>query len=102
MAQSASQSDDTSGEPRTARPKHKHINLEIEASPLDFMQDIIRVLNDLHDEYRRFTKELRRDYDLHYSMTVSIIPQWRMPDGGPGVVQNGVHPVRHLEPVHRY
>jgi hypothetical protein len=24
-----------------------------------------------------------------------------MPDGGPGVVQNGVHPVRHLEPVHR-
>jgi hypothetical protein len=30
MAQSASQSDDTSGEPRTARPKHKPVNLEIE------------------------------------------------------------------------
>jgi len=51
------------------------------------MQDITKVLNDFHDEYRGFKKELRRDYDLHYSMTVSIIPPWGMPDGGPGVVQ---------------
>jgi hypothetical protein len=92
MAQSASQSDDTSGEPRTARPKHKPVNLEIEAPSLDFMQDITRVLNDFHDEYRRFKKGLRRDYDLNYSMTVSIIPQWGMPDGGPGVVQMAYTP----------
>jgi hypothetical protein len=70
---------------RTA--KHKPVNLEIEAPSLDFMQDITKVLNNFHDEYRRFKKELRRDYDLHYSMTVSIIPQWGMPDGGHGVVQ---------------
>jgi len=40
-----------------ARPKHKPIDLEIEAPSLDFMQDITKVLNDFHDEYRRFKKE---------------------------------------------
>jgi hypothetical protein len=87
MAQSTSQSGDASAGPAPARPKHKPINLEIEASSLDFMQDITKILNDFHDEYRGFKKELRRDYDLHYSMTASIIPQWGMPNGGPGVVQ---------------
>src|SRR6516162_5066490 len=87
MAQSALQSGDTAAGPPVARPKHKPINLEIEAPSLDFTQDITKALNDFHDEYRGFKKELRRDYDLHYSMTVSIIPQWGIPDGGPGVVQ---------------
>jgi hypothetical protein len=87
MAQSTSQSGDVSAGPPAARPKHKPIDLEIEAPSLDFTQDIAKFLNDFHDEYRRFKKELRRDYDLHYSMTVSIIPQWAIPDGGPGVVQ---------------
>ena len=87
MAQSASQSGDTAAGPPVARPKHKPINLEIEAPSLDFMQDITKILNDFHDEYRGFKKEIRRDYDLHYSVTVSIIPQWGIPDGGPGVVQ---------------
>jgi hypothetical protein len=87
MAQSEPQSGDTATGPPVARPKHKPINLEIEAPSLDFMQDITKILNDFHDEYRGFKKELKRDYDLHYSMTVSIIPQWAIPDGGPGVVQ---------------
>jgi hypothetical protein len=87
MAQSASQSSDTAAGPPVARPKHRPINLEIEAPSLDFTQDITKILNDFHDEYRRFKKEIRRDYDLHYSMTVSTIPQWGVPDGGPGVVQ---------------
>ena len=87
MAQSASQSDNTAAGPPVARPKYKPIDLEIVAPSLDFTEDFAKVLNDFHDEYRGFKKELRRDYDLHYSMTVSIIPQWGMPDGGPGVVQ---------------
>jgi len=87
MAQSASQSGDTATGPPVARPKYKPIDLDIEAPSLDFTQDITKALNDFHDEYRGFKKELRRDYDLHYSMTVSIIPQWGIPDGGPGVVQ---------------
>jgi len=32
-------------------------------------------------------KELRHDYNLQYSMQVSIFPQWGTPNGGPGVVQ---------------
>jgi len=87
MAQSALQSGDTAAGSPVARPKHKPINLDIEAPSLDFMQDITKILNDFHDEYRGFKKEIRRDYDLHYSMTVSIIPQWGVPDGGPGVLQ---------------
>jgi hypothetical protein len=87
LAQSASESGNTATGPPVARPKYKPIDLEIEAPSLDFTQDITKVLNDFHDEYRGFKKELRRDYDLHYFMTVSIIPQWGMPDGGPGVVQ---------------
>lgn len=86
-AESASQSGDTAAEPPVARPKHKPINLEIEAPSLDFMHDVTKFLNEFHDEYRGFKKELRRDYDLHYSMTASIIPQWGVPDGGPGGVQ---------------
>jgi hypothetical protein len=87
MAQPQAQSGDTSVGLPGARPKHKPIDLEIEAPSLDFMLDITKVLNDFHDEYRGFKKELRRDYDLHYSMQVSIIPQWGTPHGGPGVVQ---------------
>jgi hypothetical protein len=66
------------------------INLDIEAPSLDVTQDVAKFLNDLHDEYRGFKKELRqlrRDYNLQYSMLVSIIPQWGTPNGGPGVVQ---------------
>jgi len=87
MAQSDPQSDDVSTSPTAARPKRKPINLEIEAPALDFMQDITEVLNDFHDDYRRFKKELRRDYNLEYSMQVSIFPQWATPNGGPGIVQ---------------
>jgi Carbohydrate-selective porin, OprB family len=87
MAQSQAQFGDTPVGLPGARPKHKPIDLEIDAPSLDFMQDITKVLNDIHDEYRGYKKELRRDYDLHYSMQVSIIPQWGAPNGGPGVVQ---------------
>ena len=87
MAQSASPSDGTSAGPPAPRPKHKPIDLEIEAPSFDFTQDIAKFLNDFHDDYRGFKKELRRDYDLHYSMLVSIFPQWGTPNGGPGVVQ---------------
>jgi hypothetical protein len=86
MAQSVSQSGNTATGPPVARPKYKPIDLDIEAPSLDFTQDIARVLNDFHDQYRGLKKELRRDYDLHFSMTVSTIPQWGKPDG-PGVVQ---------------
>ena len=58
MAQSASQSGDTAAGSPVARPKHKPINLEIEAPSLDFMQDITKILNDFHDEYRGFTKRI--------------------------------------------
>ena len=87
MAQSAPQSGDTSTGLPGARPVFKPIDLDIDAPSLDFTQDIAKVLNDFHDEYRGFKKELRRDYNLQYSMPVSIIPQWGTPNGGPGVVQ---------------
>jgi len=87
MAQSAPQPGDSLSEPPGARPIFKPINLDIEAPSLDFMKDVTKFLNDFHDEYRRFKKELRRDYGLQYSMPVSIIPQWGTPNGGRGVVQ---------------
>jgi hypothetical protein len=74
MAQSASQSVDTITGPPVPRPKHKPINLDIEALSLDFTQDIAKFLNDPHDEYRGYKKEIRRDYDAQYSMLVSIFP----------------------------
>ena len=86
-AQSELRSDDTVAGPPAPRPKHKPIDLDIEAPSFDFTQDIAKFLNDFHDEYRRVKKELRRDYDLQYSMLVSLIPQWATPNGGPGVVQ---------------
>ena len=83
IAQSASQYSDASA----VRPVFPPINLEIEAPSLDFTRDVAKLLNDFHDEYRGFKKELSRDYHLQYSMPVSIIPQWGTPKGGPGVVQ---------------
>src|SRR5215472_2650761 len=92
MAQTQSQSGDTVGEPPAPRPKHKPIDLDIEAPSFDFTQDVAKFLNDFHDDYRGFKRELRRDYDLHYSMLVSIFPQWGTPTGGPGVVQLAYDP----------
>jgi hypothetical protein len=83
-AQLTSQTGDVLAGPRPMLPP---INLDIEAPSLDVTQDVAKFLNDLHDEYRGFKKELRRDYNLQYSMLVSIIPQWGTPNGGPGVVQ---------------
>jgi hypothetical protein len=87
MAQSGSQSGDTVAGPAGARPIFPPINLDIEAPSFDLTQDVAKFLNDFHDEYRRFKKELRRDYDLQYSMLLSLIPQRATPNGGPGVVQ---------------
>jgi hypothetical protein len=92
MAQSESQSGDPSAGPPAPRPKHKPIDLEIEAPSLDFTQDIAKFLNDFHDEYRAYKKEIRRDYDVQYSLLVSIFPQWGTPNGGPGVVQLAYEP----------
>src|SRR5260370_11036544 len=87
MAQSASQSDDSSAGRSGARPVFKPIDLDIEDPSTDFMQDVAKVLNDLHDEYRGFKKALLRDYNFQYAMPVSIFSQWGTPKGGPGVVQ---------------
>ena len=92
LAQSQSQSGDTLAGPPLPRPKHKPIDLDIELPSFDFTQDVAKFLNDFHDEYRGFKKELRRDYDLHYSMLVSIFPQWGTPNGGRGVVQLAYDP----------
>jgi len=87
MAQSVSNSADGSVRPRGAPPVNKPIDLEIEAPALDLMQDITQFLNDIHDEYRGFKKELANDYHLHYSLLASTFSQWGMPSGGPGVAQ---------------
>ena len=70
-AQSELQSDATVAGPPAPRTKHKPIDLDIEAPSFDFTQDVAKFLNDFHDDYRGFKRELRRDYDLHYSMLVS-------------------------------
>ena len=61
MAQTQSQSGDNVAEPPAPRPKHKPIDLHIEAPSFDFTQDLAKFLNDLHDDYREFKKEIRRD-----------------------------------------
>jgi hypothetical protein len=86
IAQSAAQSGDGFPIPTEARPKHKPINLELEASSHYLLRDLTRRLNDLHDRYRRFKKKLQRNYNIQYSLAVSIIPQWGKPNGGPGAV----------------
>jgi hypothetical protein len=87
MAQSASSSADDSARPPGAKPVKKPIDLEIEAPATDFMVDVSKVLDDIHDDYRKFKKELLSDYDVHYSMQVSIFPQWGSPKGGPGTAE---------------
>ena len=87
MAQSAPSFITGSIRPPGAPPINKPIDLEIEALSTDFMQDITKILNDIHDEYLGFKKELRSDYNISYSMQVSIFPQWGVPKGGPGTVE---------------
>ena len=50
----------------------------------DFMQDTTKILNDIHDDYLKYKKDLQSDYHISYSMQVSIFPQWGAPNGGPG------------------
>lgn len=66
---------------------NKPIELEIEAPSADFMQDVTKVLNDIHSEYLTFKKELRSDYQISYSMQVSLFPQWGTPKAGPGTAE---------------
>jgi hypothetical protein len=87
MGQSASGLTTGSIRPLGAPPVNKPIDLEIEAPATDFMQDVTKMLTDLHDEYLKFKKELRRDYDISYSMQVSIFPQWGTPKGGSGTAE---------------
>jgi hypothetical protein len=87
MAQSASSSADDSARPPGAKPVKKPIDLEIEAPATDFIVDVSKVLDDIHDDYRKFKKELLSDYDVHYSMQVSIFRQWGSPKGGPGTAE---------------
>ena len=98
MAQSSVQSGDSLPGPTQARPRFKPINLELEASSRYLLRDLTRHLNDLHDRYRRFKKKLRRNYNIQYSMTVSIIPQWGKPNGGPGAVSLVYTPAVTWEP----
>ena len=85
-AESASDPDEASSEPLAARPIRKPINLEIEAPSTDFTKNIAKALNDIYDKYLSFKKELGTDYNVQYSMPVSILPQWGAPNGGPGVL----------------
>jgi hypothetical protein len=87
MAQSASSSADTSATPPGARPIYPPIDLNIGAPSTDFTRDITKVLNDLHDQYFGFENEIQTDYNLQFSMPISILPQWGTPNSGPGVVQ---------------
>lgn len=66
---------------------NKPIDLEIEAPSADFIQDVTKTLNGIHDEYLKFKKELRSDYNISYSMQVSIFPQWGVPKGDPGTIE---------------
>jgi len=99
MAQSRPQSDAISARPAGPRPVYKPIDLDIDAPSLDFTQDIAKFLNDFYNEYLGFKKELRHDYSLDYSMSVSVIPQWGTPNGGPGVVQMAYTPNITWSPV---
>jgi hypothetical protein len=65
LAQSAAQSGDGFSGPSEARPKHKPVNLELEAPSRYLLQDLTKDLNELHDRYRRFKKKLPQDYGLH-------------------------------------
>jgi hypothetical protein len=92
VAQSPPQSADTIAGPPGPRLKHKLIDLDVDALSFDFTQDIAKFLNDFHDKYRGYKKEITRDYDLQYSLLVSIFPQWAVRNGGPGVVQLAYDP----------
>ena len=87
MAQSESSLSTGSVRPPGAPPVNKPIELEIEAPSADFMQDVTQVLNDIHSEYLNFKKELLSDYQISYSMQVSLFPQWGTPKGGPGTAE---------------
>jgi porin len=87
MAQSASSAADASARPPGAKPVKKPIDLEIEAPATDLMENVTKFLNDIHDEYLQFKKELRHNYNISYSMQVSIFPQWGTPKGGPGTAE---------------
>jgi hypothetical protein len=86
MAQSASSSSDGSAKPRRMPPVPNPLDLETEASATDFMQDVTQLLNDIHNEYLGLKKELKRDYNIQYSMQKAgpALLSWSMPRTSPG------------------
>src|SRR5215467_9157344 len=84
MAQSASQSGENFVGPTKGRPRRKPVNLKIEAPSRYLLQDLTKTLHD-HDQYPSSGK-IRHEFNLQYSMTVSILPRRGKPNGGPGVV----------------
>ncbi len=58
------------------------IDLGPPADSSDFTQSLTHELNSLYDDYAAFKTRLQDDYNVQFSMPVSIYGQWAKPHGG--------------------
>ena len=67
-----------------ARPR---IDLTQPAPSTDFTQQLSHDLDGVYDQYLAGKTTLQNDYNIQYSMPVSVFGQWGTPNGGPGVAE---------------
>lgn len=77
-ASAASAAASTSGH---ATPR---IDLAPPADATDFTQPLSAPLNSFYDSYLAFKTQLQNDYNISFTMPVSVYGQWAGPHGGPG------------------
>jgi len=61
------------------------VDLTSPADSTDFTQGLSADLNSYYDQYLGFKNTIQNDFNLQFSMPVSVFGQWGTPNAGPGV-----------------
>jgi hypothetical protein len=67
-----------------AKPR---IDLTQPADSTDFTQQLSHDLNGVYDQYLASKTTIQNDYNIQFSMPVSVFGQWGTPNGRPGVAE---------------
>jgi len=63
------------------------VDLTQPADSTDFTQQLSHDLNGVYDQYLASKTTIQNDYNIQFSMPVSVFGQWGTPNGGPGVAE---------------
>jgi hypothetical protein len=63
------------------------VDLTLPAESTDFTQAFTRDLNVAYDQHLASKTKIESDYNVQFSMPVSVFGQWGTPNGGPGVAE---------------